>query len=407
MRDKSVKTKKVSRKTAVVMIVLLALALLGALAFSCLLLFGSESAPAAPEPSPTPEETPAPTPEPKKTYSGGYFLCPDGLFYPEEPLTLGEMLGAASRAAGEELSLSGDPEEVLTESRLIACLHELFPELDAEAAVSAIAARGGETVTRAEAARALNLLLDIPAAEDGAAFPDVEPSFWARDDIAAAAVSGHEWDGDNGLPAPGFHWTDGYLYYAGPDGYYLKNAWLGTLYFTSGGRYTSGSQELDGYVAAAIRENTDETMTREEKLRAMYEYVRDSFTYLKRHYYRIGDLGWPVEEAVTMYSTGKGNCYCYSSAFWAAARGLGYDAKAVSGTYGGEERAPHGWVEIVIDGRRLTYDVEIEMTIHREGNGSRSLYAMDDTARRPHGYIELAGSDNLAPRETNVGLLPR
>ena len=54
MRDKSVKTKKVSRKTAVVMIVLLALALLGALAFSCLLLFGPESAPAAPEPSPTP-----------------------------------------------------------------------------------------------------------------------------------------------------------------------------------------------------------------------------------------------------------------------------------------------------------------------------------------------------------------
>ena len=180
MRDKSVKTKKVSRKTAVVMIVLLALALLGALAFSCLLLFGSESAPAAPEPSPTPEETPAPTPEPKKTYSGGYFLCPDGLFYPEEPLTLGEMLGAASRAAGEELSLSGDPEEVLTESRLIACLHELFPELDAEAAVSAIAARGGEIVTRAEAARALNLLLDIPAAEDGAVYSRFDQSIRIR-----------------------------------------------------------------------------------------------------------------------------------------------------------------------------------------------------------------------------------
>ena len=158
-------------------------------------------------------------------------------------------------------------------------------------------------------------------------------------------------------------------------------------------------------MAAAIREHTDETMSREEKLRAMYEYVRDNFTYLRRHYYRIGDLTWPVEEALTMYSTGKGNCYCYCSAFWAAARGLGYDAKAVSGTYG-EERAPHGWVEIITDGQRLTYDVEIEMTIRRDGKGKRSLYAMDETARQPHGYIELVASDNLAPRETNEGLLP-
>ena len=407
MGEKNKTTKKLSRKTAVVMIVLLTLALLGALAFSFLLLAGPGGASAAPALSPAPEETPGPSPEPKKTYSGGYFLCPDGLFYPQEPLTLGTLLQAASRAAGEELSLPGDGEEIMTESRLTACLDELFPDLDAGGAVAAVAGRGGETVTRAEAARVLNLLLDIPAAEDGAVFPDVEPTCWARDDIAAAATSDHVWDGDNGLPAPGFHWTDGYLYYAGRDGYFLKNAWLGTLYFTAGGRYTSGSQELDGYVAAAIRENTDESMTREEKLRAMYEYVRDSFTYLKRHYYRIGDLGWPVEEAVTMYSTGKGNCYCYSSAFWAAARGLGYDAKAVSGTYGGDERSPHGWVEIIIDGQRLTYDVEIEMTLRRDGNYNRSLYAMNDSVRRPHGYIELAGSDNLAPRETNVGLLPR
>ena len=106
-----------------------------------------------------------------------------------------------------------------------------------------------------------------------------------------------------------------------------------------------------------------------------------------------------------MYSTGKGNCYCYSSAFWAAARGLGYDAKAVSGTYG-DEHAPHGWVEIIVDGRRLTYDVEIEMTIRRNGRSNRSLFAMDDGARTAHGYVELTFSDNLAPRETNEGLLP-
>ena len=232
----------------------------------------------------------------------------------------------------------------------------------------------------------------------------MEPDYWAAGEIAAAAENAGAWEG--GLPEPGFVWVDGYLYCAGEGGYFLKNAYLGTLYFSPGGRYTSGSLELDGYVAAVIRDHTDETMTREDKLLAVYEYVRDNFAYLRRHYYRIGDNAWPMEEALTMYSTGKGNCYCYASAFWAAARGLGYDAKAVSGTYG-DEHAPHGWVEIVTDGKRLTYDVEIEMTIRRDGRTNRSLYAMDDNVRIGHGYVELLYSDNLAPRETNEGLLPR
>ena len=71
----------------------------------------------------------------------------------------------------------------------------------------------------------------------------------------------------------------------------------------------------------------------------MYLYVRDSFTYLRRHYYKTGDVGWATQEALTMYSTDRGNCYCYASAFWAAARALGFDAKIVSGTYGEEESA--------------------------------------------------------------------
>ena len=188
------------------------------------------------------------------------------------------------------------------------------------------------------------------------------------------------------------------------DGHFLKNAWLGSLYFGPSGRYTSGSYELDGYVAAAIAANTDESMTRDEKLYAMYLYVRDGFTYLRRHYYRLGDTGWALEEATTMYATGKGNCYCYAGAFWAAARGLGYDAKIVSGTYG-KEKAPHGWVEIFLENGRHTYDVEIEMVQRRDGNTKGNMFAMDETARRSHGYIELATSDDLAPRETNEGLL--
>ena len=372
--------KKTKTSPAVIVTLILSLTVLFLLALVLGVWFIGPRGESAEEPEIEVTPEPSPTPEPKKEYASGYFLCEDGLFYPEEPLTLEELGRAASRAAGEELTPAGDPAEVLTESRLEECLRELFPDLDARTAVRRIAGRGGETVTRAEAAAALNLLFDIAPGDSRTVFPDVEPGYWAAEEVAAAAESAAVFDGEGGMPLPGFMWADGYLYYA-------------------------GSLELDDYVAAAIREHTDRSMSREEMLYAMYEFVRDSFSYLRRHYYRTGDLTWPLEEALTMYSTGKGNCYCYSSAFWAAARGLGYDAKAVSGTYG-DEHAPHGWVEIIVDGRRLTYDVEIEMTIRRNGRSNRSLFAMDDGARTAHGYVELTFSDNLAPRETNEGLLP-
>ena len=78
----------------------------------------------------------------------------------------------------------------------------------------------------------------------------------------------------------------------------------------------------------------EENETREEMRRAAFNYVRDSFEYLRRNYYAVGETGWEVEEATTMFSTGRGNCYNYAAAFWALARGLGYDATAVSGTMG-------------------------------------------------------------------------
>ena len=167
---------------------------------------------------------------------------------------------------------------------------------------------------------------------------------------------------------------------------------------------TKAQIESFGRVLAALREATDDSMTRDEMLRAMYLYVRDSFTYLRRHYYKTGDVGWATQEALTMYSTGRGNCYCFASAFWAAARALGFDAKIVSGTYG-EEEAPHGWVEILRGGERYTYDVEIEMAVRRD-RGASDLYEMDDSARRRHGYQEFSATDDMLPRSLAGELLP-
>ena len=403
--DKKKKSRKGLKKVFVVIILASALLLLDGLAYEAWRIRESMPPP-EPEPEPTEEATatPEPTPEPKPVYAGGYMVCEDGLFYPDRTLTLGELADALARSTGSEADLPGDPAAELTADDLFSALERNFGTEAALASMDSSALRGGDRVTRAEAAVILNAVLDPESPDEEGLFPDVDDSCRAAADIALAARSGRDWPGGGKLPEPGFVWVGGRTYCADDTGHFIRNAWVGSLYFGPDSRYTSGSYELDDYVSAAIAANTDESMTREEMLRAMYLYVRDGFTYLRRHYYMLGDTGWAQDEAITMYSTGKGNCYCYASAFWAAARALGYDAKIVSGKYGKEE-APHGWVEIFGEDGRLTYDVEMEMHYLAE-NKQMDLYAMDEVRRRGHGYRELAASDDLAPRETCEGLLP-
>ena len=62
-----------------------------------------------------------------------------------------------------------------------------------------------------------------------------------------------------------------------------------------------------------------------------------------------------------MLDHGSGNCYRFASLFNWLARGLGYDARVVSGwvpsASGGA--APHGWVEIVLDGKTYGCDPDL------------------------------------------------
>ena len=367
---------------------------------------GQRAPAAAPTVAPAASPTPAPAgPEPLFAAESGYILSQDGLFYPESGLTRGEAEEILA-GAGRSVSPGADREEVLTEETLCALAAEASDRETAENALDSIRGLGDARVTRAEVF--FNRLFSLPAAEEELSyFPDVAPDYWAFGDIQTAAASLYCWPADDGRLPAGFMMLDGYLYLAGQDGYLVKNQYSGSLLFGNTGRYTSGSLELDDYVAAMLRTVTTDTMSRGEMLRAAYLYVRDNFTYLIRHYYNIGDAGWQLQEALTMYSTGKGNCYCYAAAFWAAARQLGYDAKIVSGTYG-QERAPHGWVEIYEDGIRYTYDVEIEMVSRaRPDMKPQDLYAMTDQTRINHGYLENIGKDNSVPRETNDGLLPR
>ena len=157
------------------------------------------------------------------------------------------------------------------------------------------------------------------------------------------------------------------LYASDGKGGKLTDKTLGRyLTFGRDGKYSSGDKSVDEHVEKILEEVTTEDMTREEKLKAAYLFVRDSYFYRRRNFYEPGESGWEVEEARTMYETEKGNCYNFTAAFAMLARALGYDAEAISGLVGGELQA-HGWVEIVKDGERLLYDPTLEGSYLEKG----------------------------------------
>ena len=159
---------------------------------------------------------------------------------------------------------------------------------------------------------------------------------------------------------PGFAHFKGYLYYVQEDGYFLKNGKVGELQFGANGRYTSGDEVLDGYVAELldgfIEANPDKD--RYGLLRVAYDHcVTGGYNYLKRNIYKKGHTGWEVEDAKLMFETKRGNCYNFAAIFWALARGLGYDAYALAGNCT-KQVQPHGWVQIEFDGEDYFFDPE-------------------------------------------------
>lgn len=332
-----------------------------------------------------------------------------GRLLPNQPVSGAELAAGVSalfEGAVEADSLASLGE--VTETDLAAALEGLFSP------GTLAALDGTEPLTRAAAAELILSLAGIqPAAPERAPAPDLAADAPGAAALAACAdpagtvsyepgnvyidgylylvdenglfVTDAEVDGlyydEEGRCAsydfePGFVNLGGYLYYVDEDGRFAQDTEIGGIYLGSDGRYTSGSEELDALVAEVLAPICEENETREEMLRAAFNYVRDSFEYLRRNYYAVGETGWEVEEATTMFSTGRGNCYNYAAAFWALARGLGYDATAVSGTMGWDYE-PHGWVTIYDEnGALLTYDTETEMAYRRDGDYSKDMFAM-------------------------------
>ena len=227
------------------------------------------------------------------------FLFPDdvGFLRPYEDLTADEFVQALEALASSTARLyfptlpSGT--DAITAPQLKAALTRFFPEREVEKAFSmhdgtvtrsqfaigmcALLGRGdGETVTLAEP-KGVPLDIDAKTA-------DFVCLLEASMDHSVDA-EGQDWQSVE-LPTgmePGFVNLEGWLYYVQEDGYFLRDGTVGTLYFGPDGRYTCGDPELDQIVADVLAEliRVNPGVEGVDLLRKAYEYVRDSFTYLR------------------------------------------------------------------------------------------------------------------------------
>lgn len=315
------------------------------------------------------------------------FLHPDGVLTNDDLSAAIHALATAD-AKSHLPKLPSGAEEVTAE-KLTELLLKLFPQERVESAAKTLNA---EKITRADLAVVMNALLErseapVALPEDTLYPYDLPTTHKNFADLAEAMLPHtHADTGDSWVEAAakhkhpeGFFNVDGWLYHINSEGTLTVNSTVGTLAFGSDGRFTSTDAELDQIVAdilADIMEKNPDA-PRIDLLRRAFEYSRDSFSYLRRNAYDFGAKGWEIEDAKKMFTTKRGNCYSYAATFWALARGLGYDAVAISGTMT-KTYQPHSWVEIAFDGEYFVFDPEMEMVYRTERDiFDRDMFMVD------------------------------
>ena len=157
---------------------------------------------------------------------------------------------------------------------------------------------------------------------------------------------------------------------------FLHNTTVDGFTYDAQGRYTTGSAALDQQLNAIVEAYTNDSMTRDQKLRALYNYVRDNFTYLRRDLVSKGQTGWEAAYAEEFLKLGRGNCYSFSATFCLLSRELGLPAYTVVGGLG-SSNSPHGWVEMELDGTVYMFDPQLEWRyLHDYGRTGYNLFKM-------------------------------
>lgn len=245
------------------------------------------------------------------------------------------------------------------------------------------------TLTRAEAVTMINRAygrsadsFTVGASMDLRIFPDVTTEHWAYMQLMEAVTDHHvmldDADGsaseDSGeeiwstwesgtvdLPQ-GWRNINGNLFYVTDQKLFAYNTTVNGIRLDENGRYTTGSSELDGLLRVEIQKIINNNMTQEQKLRAVYDYMIDNYSYRGAGTPDIGTDSWNAEYAINMLKSGKGNCYSWAATFTYLARQSGWYARAVAGTATSPKGSvrEHAWTMINIDGTDYTFDSELE-----------------------------------------------
>ena len=267
--------------------------------------------------------------------------------------------------------------------------------------------RPAAQATRAESVAMLNRVFERTAdrfalnmADDVRVMPDVTSSHWAYYELIEALTehtcdvsdSGETWvTHEPGVVtlAEGWHNIDGELFHVNDRGLFDYRTEVEGLTLDTDGRYTTGDSELDALLTAAARKALKSGMTQEQRLRAMYDYAMETFSYRGAENVETGSTGWELEIAKAMLSSGKGNCYSWAAAYTYLARKVGYPAVAIAGESISPKgnRSIHAWTEIVIDGTPYTFDPEIEAVYAATYGEDYDLY-MKTYGTTPLTYIK-------------------
>ena len=112
-----------------------------------------------------------------------------------------------------------------------------------------------------------------------------------------------------------------------------------------------------GYALKDVAKCTDSSMSKDEKLRASFEYLKTAYLEGVLHDPPYNEMDWPVVCANDLFVEGKGDCFSYGAAFAFYAKAIGCENCYACNTGG------HGWAEI--DGK--AYDPEWD-SHHQEYN---------------------------------------
>ncbi len=122
-------------------------------------------------------------------------------------------------------------------------------------------------------------------------------------------------------------------------------------------KVSGDSDAMLHHALQAVAKCTNSGMTRDEKLKSAFDYIKTAYLEGVRHDPPYQEMDWPVVYAEDIFVYGKGDCFSYGAAYAYMAKGIGCENVYACNSGG------HGWAEV--DGK--FYDPEWDMH-HNEYN---------------------------------------